>query len=327
MKILIADDSPVTRAAVANLLEGDDHQVVMAEDGVEAIQRFYEEAPDLVLLDIQMPKMSGYLACRLLKEDWAVAHIPVLILTAHDTAEDRYWSEKSGADGYLTKEALGDALLQAVRAAGASRALSELSGRELPVQSLDQVDVMARLTALLDRKLFETTVVNDIVTMTARAGDLRSTIVQALTIVRRFVEYRVAGIAIPADRLLAVRSDQTVGRADLEQFRGLVTGQLDQARAPDDLVLWTDRPDMIDDLEHGEVWRSYFGMPLRARGDLFGLLALADHQPAAFPPQVVRTLRLIEYPLATVVDAAYHHQKLLEQEARLSLASLSEKGR
>ncbi len=111
MRILVADDSPVIRTAVSVILEDAGYEVVTAADGIETIQKFYEEQPDLVVLDIQMPNMTGYMACRLLKEDWSVAHIPILILTAHDSAEDRYWADKSGADGYLTKEALGDALL------------------------------------------------------------------------------------------------------------------------------------------------------------------------------------------------------------------------
>ena len=76
MKVLVADDSAVLRAAVTKLLEGDGYEVVVAEDGVDAITKFYEEQPDLVLLDVQMPKLNGYVVCRLLKEDPIAASIP-----------------------------------------------------------------------------------------------------------------------------------------------------------------------------------------------------------------------------------------------------------
>ena len=135
MRILVADDSPVIRAAVSSLLREAGYEVALAEDGIEAIQEFYSQPPDLVLLDIKMPRMSGYVACRLIKEDWSVAHIPILILTALDSAEDRYWSEKSGADGYLTKESLGEELLSAIRTARATRALSELTTGEVVLSS------------------------------------------------------------------------------------------------------------------------------------------------------------------------------------------------
>ena len=195
MRILVADDSPVIRAAVGSLLREAGYEVTTAEDGIEAIQEFYAQPPDLVLLDIKMPRMSGYVACRLIKEDWSVAHIPILILTALDSAEDRYWSEKSGADGYLTKESLGEELLSAIRSARATRALSELTTGEVEAQQLDQVDVLARVTELLDRKLFDATIVNDIVTMATRAMDLPTTVQESLLILRRFVDYDLAGIA------------------------------------------------------------------------------------------------------------------------------------
>ncbi len=327
MKILVADDSPVVRSAVSSLLTDAGYSVVTAENGIEAIQKFYGDPPDLVLMDISMPKMNGYVACRLIKEDWSVTHIPVLILTAHDSAEDRYWSEKSGADGYLTKEALGEELLAAIRSARASRALSELNRSEQSVQSLDQVDVLARVAELLDRKLFEMTIVNDIVTMSSRATDLRSSIGRSLEIIRRFVEYDVGGIAIVNEKVLAARCDRPLSRTDLEHFRSLVGGHLEQVGSttvrPDELTIWrTDNQDLAAEEESLEGWPSFFAMALRARGEVLGSLAMAARRPGLFTPQVARTLRLLEYPLATVLDSAYYHQKLLEQEARLSLSSL-----
>ena len=59
MRILVADDSPVIRAAVTELLSSNGYEVVQASDGIEAVQRFYEDLPDLVLLDLQMPGLSA----------------------------------------------------------------------------------------------------------------------------------------------------------------------------------------------------------------------------------------------------------------------------
>jgi DNA-binding response OmpR family regulator len=326
VKILVADDSPVIRAAVGSLLKEAGYEVITAEDGIEAIQQFYSQVPDLVLLDIKMPRMSGYVACRLIKEDWSVAHIPILILTALDSAEDRYWSEKSGADGYLTKESLGDELLTAIRSARASRALSELSTGEVEEQQLDQVDVLARVTELLDRKLFDATIVNDIVTMATRAADLPVTLQESLQILRRFVDYDLAGIALSAERRLATRSDSQLSRGEFDHFRTLAAGHLEQLASlsvsPDELGVWRFGEEEFVDGDTGDGWPSFFAMALRSRGQVLGILAVASRKPGVFTPQVARTLRMVEFPLAAVIDSAYHHQKLLEQEARLSLSSL-----
>ncbi len=327
MKILIADDSPVIRHAVAALLGKNGIEAVTAENGIEAIQKFYAEMPDLVLMDIQMPGMTGYVACRLLKEDWTVANIPVLILTAHDSAEDRYWSAKSGADGYLTKESLGDDLLRAIRSAYASRALSELSGEQRTPLELNETDVLSRVTELLDRKLFETTIINDIVTMATRTTDLSSTLEQTMFIVRRFVEYDLAGITVVGDRLLKLRADSPVSRSSILDFRRLTAGHVEQLAAmslsPEELTIsLTELDNITDGVDEGDQWPSFAALALRSHGETVGVLSLAAKTPAVFPPEVLKTLRMVEHPIAAVLASARNHQRVLQQEAQASLSSL-----
>lgn len=329
MRVLVADDSPVIRTAVTELLVTNGYEVVQACDGIEAIQRFYEDLPDLVLLDLQMPGLNGYVACRMIKEDWSVAHIPVIILTAHQSAEDRYWAHKSGADAYLTKDHLGNDLISAVRSANASRALSELNREDVASASLDQVDVLTRVCEMLDRKLFEASIMNEIVSLSTRALDLRATVNQTLQIVRRFVDYDVAGIALAEDKTIGVRLMRSVTREDVEQFRSVVVGHLEQVISatvdPHEFNVWLDGEAVIEPGADLGGMPSLFAMPLRSRGEVLGVLAVGSAKPGVYAPQLVRTLRLVEYPISTVVDSSYHHQKLLEQEARLSLSSLGDR--
>ncbi len=327
MKVLIADDSQVVRHAVSSLLAKSGIEAVDAEDGIEAIQKFYSEMPDLVLMDIRMPRMTGYVACRLLKEDWAVANIPVLMLTVHDSAEDRYWSAKSGADGYLTKETLGDDLLAAIRSAYASRALSQLSGDDRTPLYLDEMAVVSRVAELLDRKLFETTIVNDIVTMSTRVTDLTSTLEQTMFIIRRFVEYDLAGIVVVGDRLLRLRADSPVSRSSILHFRRLTAGHVEQLAAvpvsAEELATSISDPEMVTDGEDtGDQWPSFSALALRSHGETVGVLALAATTPARFTPDVLKTLRMVEHPIAAVLDAARNHQRILQQEAQASLSTL-----
>ncbi|MFQ5967492.1 MAG: response regulator [Acidimicrobiia bacterium] len=329
MRVLVADDSSVIRATVTALLTGAGLEVVTAEDGLDALQVFYAEGPDLVLMDLKMPRMNGYVACRVIKEDLQMGHVPVLILTAHDSAEDRYWAEKSGADAYLTKENLGEELLGAVRSAEATQALSELS-RGDEAQELDQVDVLARVCEILDRKLFEATMVNEIVTMATRAMDLRSTLDESLARIARFVHYQLAGITLVRQRVLAVRLTAPCSQADFDHFRSLTAGHTQQLAnvsfSADELTIWNSDPSQLRDSESSDDgWPSFFAMPLRSRGAVLALLTLADRKPGAYAPQDVRNLRMIEHTFAAVIDTALHHQEMLEQEARLSLSSLYER--
>ena len=88
--------------------------MVAAEDGVEAVQAVFRTQPDAVILDVQMPRLSGYVAARLLKDDWQTADIPVVLLTSLDAASDRYWGEQTGADRFLTKDFEAPQLVEAI---------------------------------------------------------------------------------------------------------------------------------------------------------------------------------------------------------------------
>ena len=68
------------------------------------MQAVLQHQPDAVVLDVQMPRVSGFIAARLLKDDWQTADIPVVMLTSLDAASDRYWAGQAGVDRYLTKD-------------------------------------------------------------------------------------------------------------------------------------------------------------------------------------------------------------------------------
>jgi len=330
MKVLIADDSPVLVTALRKLLEQSGYEVVPASDGLEAVQKFYQENPDLVLLDIQMPKLHGYVVCRLIKEDPASRHIPVLILTGRDSAEDRYWGNRSGADGYLTKESMGDELLDAIQSALASRALSDMGRIEPLPQSLNESDVLSRVCEVLDRKLFEATIVNDIVGVGVRAMDLEATVGESLNIVSRILDFDAAAIVLPNERRILARFGKTISAGDLEEFRSLSALRCRQFTTADvtveDLII-TDVKGGVDalgdDRDQPDLgWPSFSVAPLWSRGEVVGVLVLGSQREEVFGEATERTLRTIEPHVASVVDSARHYQKLLEQEARSSLSSL-----
>lgn len=102
-KILVADDAPDNVALVQDLLSVEGYAVIPAYDGQEALLKIRSVLPDVVLLDINMPRMDGYETCRQLKEDPATADIPVLMLTALAQPDDRVKGLQLGAEDYLTK--------------------------------------------------------------------------------------------------------------------------------------------------------------------------------------------------------------------------------
>ena len=102
-KILVVDDTPKNVKLLADLLTVKGYRVVTAASGREALARLESDEPDLVLLDVVMPEMSGYEVCRKIRENPATEMLPVVMVTALDPAEERIKGIEAGADDFLTK--------------------------------------------------------------------------------------------------------------------------------------------------------------------------------------------------------------------------------
>jgi PAS domain S-box-containing protein len=154
-KILVADDSPVAAALLSRVLTGAGYQVIKAGDGIAAAQQAYVERPDLIVLDITMPRMNGYHVCRLLKSDPAVAHIPVVMLTGSDSRGTEFWSLHTGADAFMVKGTEPAELLQTVQ---------RLLRTALPPAPVGQAEppgpeeILSKVSALMDGELYTATI-------------------------------------------------------------------------------------------------------------------------------------------------------------------------
>jgi class 3 adenylate cyclase/CheY-like chemotaxis protein len=114
-RILIVDDSPTNRDVLATRLATHGYDLSQAADGEEALAAVKTLIPDLVLLDVMMPKMNGFDACRLLKNDPTLPFIPVILVTAKADTQDVITGLEAGADEYLTKPVDQAALVARVR--------------------------------------------------------------------------------------------------------------------------------------------------------------------------------------------------------------------
>lgn len=121
-RILVAEDDGAILTAVTDLLESEGYVVLQARDGAEALDLYKRESPHMALLDVMMPKMSGYDVCRAIRREDAV--IPVVMLTAKGQEVDRVVGLELGADDYIVKPFGMAELLARVRAALRRGALS-----------------------------------------------------------------------------------------------------------------------------------------------------------------------------------------------------------
>jgi DNA-binding response OmpR family regulator len=309
--VVIADDSPTLRRIVSSVLARDGFEVIQAEDGVEAVQSVLRTMPDAVVLDVQMPRVSGYVAARLLKDDWQTADIPIILLTSLDAASDRYWGAHAGADRYLTKDFEAPQLVEAVRevmaAADAAR-----GGR--PALKADPIeitadDVMSRVCDLLDRKLFETSVAADVTSLAATTHGFEETVAGVLEVLKRFVDYDLASVLLLEERAAYVAVANETSHAHYTEF---VTAAADAAAAASGVEVVVSGLDVRLADPEGNLGEddearmsTFLSMPLKGHGGrVVGVLALSSGTKNAFGETALGTLRLIDGPAAIVIDNA-----------------------
>jgi two-component system, cell cycle response regulator DivK len=113
--ILLAEDFEDVREMYGTCLAFEGFQVVFASDGAEAVEAARDRRPNLVLMDMMMPRMDGLEATRAMKDDPELRSIPILMLTANTYEHHRQAARDAGCDGYLTKPCSPETLVQAVR--------------------------------------------------------------------------------------------------------------------------------------------------------------------------------------------------------------------
>ncbi len=114
-KVLIVDDEHNIRNILDFSLNAEGFEVISATNGEDAFNSTVTEQPDLVILDVMMPKGDGFETCRRIKQDSRTASIPVILLTARTLREDRERGQEVGADGYITKPFSPGGLIETVQ--------------------------------------------------------------------------------------------------------------------------------------------------------------------------------------------------------------------
>ncbi|UCE02379.1 MAG: response regulator [Candidatus Latescibacterota bacterium] len=115
-RILVVDDEVYILHILDFILGAEGYDVVTATNGEQALQKVREEKPDLVILDIMMPKLDGYETCRMIKRDAATKQIPVILLTAKGREVDQKLGREVGASDYITKPFSPNKLIERVQA-------------------------------------------------------------------------------------------------------------------------------------------------------------------------------------------------------------------
>jgi two-component system, cell cycle response regulator len=300
-KVLIADDSAVVLRVLEEMLAGAGLQVVTARDGLEAIERAVAEDVRLVILDVMMPRMNGYQACRLLKAEPATKGLPVVILTSKDQPGDRFWGLETGADYYITKDSEPHRILELVKNILAEGAVPPRS--PLPEDQRTSLDILSRVNQLLDRKLYEATILSEIGQVARNLIQFDETFLQVMALIARVVDFTVGGMGfVEGDDLetVLVTNRRASGRV-VEETRSQLQQHVERHRGSSPLgrahcrVVIPPGGGIGQEETQLEV---FAGFPVVTGGRLAGLLGLGGRS-------VVRVDRESEPFLGQVANQTY----------------------
>jgi len=122
IKVMVIDDSNTIRRSAEIFLTQAGCKVILAEDGFDALAKITDHQPDIIFIDIMMPRLDGYQACALIKKNAKFGVIPVIMLSSKDGLFDRARGRMVGSDEYLTKPFTKDSLLKTVGTHAPARA-------------------------------------------------------------------------------------------------------------------------------------------------------------------------------------------------------------
>ncbi|MBN1522148.1 MAG: response regulator [Candidatus Aureabacteria bacterium] len=153
--ILIADDSPLIRDIVGSIITSMGHTLLTAEDGISGVRKAFSYIPDLIILDISMPGINGFQACRLLKNDPVTAHIPIIILTGEKRPISQFWGKEVGADSYIVKSKdIGPLSKEIAKLLEERKIKTDAPSVE---EEISEMKILGKISQLLDKELIKST--------------------------------------------------------------------------------------------------------------------------------------------------------------------------
>lgn len=316
-RILLADDNRLVVKVTSAILEHEGFQVDVAWDGMEAVLKAYSLMPDLIILDIEMPRLKGYQVCRLLKDDPATSWIPVIMLTGRELPSDKFWGFKTGADAYITKGFKPEALVRSVKDLARKGSRQREEAHRQPREITEEY-VVSKLMNLLDQKLFETTVVNEIATLTESIQEYDETIKSVFEILTEILNYSIGVLLMMEKGDLFVYLNRPASPKMVEQAKSVTEGIAESygwdRRNADSLdEKLVNRNLLQQSEEEGDINLDFIHIPLNVRKKIEGVLALAAPANAVFKRDASSLLQLVQAEATVVLDNArlYEDAKLL----------------
>ncbi len=205
MKILIADDSPFILSVLSEFFKSNGFEIETAENGIEAIQKAFNFHPDVVILDVMMPFMTGYQVARMLKSEKLTKEIPIVLLTSKSDAADKFWGHQVGADYYVVKDENIEILMEHLLKIVSS--ITPGDKKQFSKKDYSPLDIVAKVNELLDKKLYELTILNEIGKFVGDIADLDMIVEKVMSFLSKILEYSAILVIIKEENSVEIISN------------------------------------------------------------------------------------------------------------------------
>jgi len=326
-KILVVDDDLGVVNIIMASLKAPGRTFIAAYDGVEAVDRVMSESPDLVLLDVMMPKMNGYQVCRLLKNDRNTWDIPIVMLTAKDKEPDRLYGMSAGADGYIVKPFHpADLRAEVDRLLSAQGEKTRTCPVEPPSRQ-GEANLLSKVNSLLDRKLQEMTFLQEMTRTMVSTFDEERIMGLVLDGIGTYLGYEQAVIFM-ADENSLMSERKSVGYpsrggsftfdlSDPELLQDLI-----HERKPVVLDGYWDRGSFVGGGTPESGGPIHALVPIVARNDLRGILLIDRGGGAPFSQERLGVLSTMASQLGLALENAHLYRATLMMSITDSLTGL-----
>ncbi len=331
--VLVVDDSPLILEFICNFLSDNGYRTFTASNGIEAIEKTFRELPDLIILDVVMPKMNGYQTCRFLKSDHETCDIPIIMLTTRDQVSDKYWGVHAGAEAYLSKECEKTILLKTIETL-LQKGQKILTTKLLVKRSrlIDAIDIVSKVNDQLDRKLFEVTILNEMSSLIEREiEDLEGIINIVTETLARLLDYDVAVIVVleEQDTGCFLKINKPVSELCLREVQEytknyLVKNNICFSSSNKMTVLGKDR--LIQTGVANKEKITYFDVPVRFSNKLGGLIMLACNSSKIVDSKDVDFFKAVIKGAYTIMQNSWFYNRLKKLAIIDSLTGIYNRG-
>lgn len=331
--ILIVDDSPLVVDVISKYLSANGFDIITASDGIEAIEKAFRELPDLIILDVMMPRMNGYQTCRLLKSDHETSDIPIVMLTVKDQTSNKYWGIQTGADAYLSKEFEQAALLKTVETLIQKRQKRPAPKSLIRGTSLiSAVDIVSKVNEQLDKKLFEATVLNEMSSLVEkRIENFEDTVTVVMETLAKVLEHNVGVIVTIKEsgvecffKIRHAVSEQRL--KEIQEYTRSYLKSHNVCLTPASVmeILGSDKIQPSRDAEERKA--SYFVVPIHYGSNIGGVVILAHDVSEAIDSKEVEFFKVVIRQAYVIIENSWLYNKVKKLAITDSLTGIYNHG-